>query len=461
MIEDFLLNNEFASTFGLYSTEEMFDFLRYFSGMKHLTADIVLLEKLGSGGMAEVYAGQLNGLNGFQKSVAIKMPYPQVVSEPHFRELFLNEAKLTAKLVHPNIAQTFQVGEAEGIPFIVMERIKGETLKELVETSKRTKKLISWQQACRIVDQIACGLHYAHTFVDEATNSQIKVIHRDLSPHNVMLDQFGNVKLLDFGVSRALEGAADQTVTKHLAGKAAYLSPEMVKGLPIDERSDLFSLGVIFYELLTGERLFKGQNDYESIKNVIEIEPGDILAVRTDVPKEVNGIIKGLLQKDANKRIQRALEIRNLISPLLRSETIGSVYSTCAIDQMQKPSDNTLTDAKVPMQKQSEPRRLKTAVLTTLGVLLIIFALANFKRSPTIQSPPSRNIAQVAGQSVNTQFDPDSCPIIGNVITKIYHGRGDRDYLRMVTGSETAHSHHQCFNSEQDALQHGFRKSKR
>ncbi len=264
-----------------------------------------LIEQVGIGGMAEVYRGKRVGLEGFEKTVAIKRILPHLSNDQRFQKMFLSEAKNGAKLNHPNIVQIYDVGNIDGVFFIAMEFMKG---KSLAEVMKDYGKPFSIPMALFISTSIARGLAYAHQYI---------AAHRDINPHNIFISYDGETKIMDFGISKALEDDTGRTRTTGLVmGKLAYMSPEQVSGMSVDHRTDIFALGVIMYEMLTGKGLFSGENEM-SVLNAINsgvIPP--LAEARDDLPAGLADVVHKALQRDLNERYQTTQELSDKLEQI-------------------------------------------------------------------------------------------------------------------------------------------------
>ncbi len=280
-----------------------------------------LIEQVGVGGMAEVYRGKRVGLEGFEKTVAIKRILPHLSNDQRFQKMFLAEAKNGAKLNHPNIVQIYDVGNIDGVFFIAMEFMKG---KSLAEVMKDYGKPFSLSMALFISTSIARGLAYAHQYI---------AAHRDINPHNIFISYLGEAKIMDFGISKALEDDTGRTRTTGLVmGKLAYMSPEQVSGISVDHRTDIFALGVIIYEMLTGKGLFSGDNEM-SVLNAINrgvIPPLD--EARDDIPTGLADVVHKALQRDINARYQTTQEISDQLEQI--AATVEKFSSTDMVQFM-------------------------------------------------------------------------------------------------------------------------------
>ncbi len=229
-----------------------------------------LLERINVGGMAEVFMAKTFGVEGFERLVAVKRILPNIAEDTEFIQMFVDEAKIAVQLTHANIVQVFDLGKVADSYYIAMEFVHGRDLRALFDRCRHEGEPMSVAQACFIVMKVCEGLDYAHNKRD-AQGTELHLVHRDVSPQNILVSYDGELKLVDFGIAKAA-GKASKTQAGILKGKFGYMSPEQVRGLPIDRRSDIFSLGIILYELLTGERLFVGESDFSTLEKVRNVE---------------------------------------------------------------------------------------------------------------------------------------------------------------------------------------------
>ena len=239
-----------------------------------------ILERIASGGMAELYKAKRTGVEGFQKIVAIKKILPHLADDEAFVTMFADEAKLAAQLNHPNIIHIYDLGKIQaGGYFIAMEYVDGRDLQTIQQSGRALGIPLPVPLAVYVASKVASALDYAHRRRD-AEGHELNIVHRDVSPQNILISYEGDIKLCDFGIAKAASKAS-KTQSGALKGKIQYMSPEQAWGKPIDRRSDLFSLGVVLHELLTGERLFGGDTDINVLEKVRERRGGTPLAVRT------------------------------------------------------------------------------------------------------------------------------------------------------------------------------------
>lgn len=267
-----------------------------------------LTEKIATGGMAELYRAKRVGVAGFEKLLVIKKILPHLSHHEEFVSMFINEAKIAAQLTHPNIVQIFDLGKIENSYYIAMEYVWGKDLKAVLKKGRESNLPVSIEHVAQIISKACGALDYAHKKKDLKGN-ELNLIHRDVSPQNILISYEGDVKIVDFGIAKAASKTSD-TRTGVLKGKIAYMSPEQAWGKPIDRRSDIFSLGVVFYELLTGEMLFKGDTDLNTLEKVREAHVAPPTKFNKEIPKEIEDILLRALAKDAEKRYQSAAEMQ-------------------------------------------------------------------------------------------------------------------------------------------------------
>jgi len=262
-----------------------------------------LLRPIGAGGMAEVFLARQTGLGGFEKNIVVKRILPNLSVDHSFVEMFLQEAKLSARISHPNVVQIFDVGREGTQYFIAMEYVKGWDLNAILRLCMRLQMPFPVELAARVVANICAGLHAAHSATDEH-GRPVAIIHRDVSPHNVLVSSDGQVKLTDFGIAKALEGGS-RTPTSTLKGKLSYMSPEQVRadGSPMGPRSDLFPAALILYQCLTLEQLFRRESEFATLKAILQ-DPIPSVASRrpNDVPPHVDAILEKGLARDPEQR---------------------------------------------------------------------------------------------------------------------------------------------------------------
>lgn len=272
-----------------------------------------LVQLLDAGGMAEIFLALERGPHGFERVIVVKRALPHLAQKPAFRDMFLQEARWVAGLTHPNIVQIHELGEADGTAFIAMEHVPGVSFRELVSTASRSGKPVPLGVVVGLMAQACAGAHAAHELRD-AQGQLLGLVHRDISPHNLMVTGGGHVKLLDFGIAKATEIGVDTTRPGALKGKVHYMSPEQVQAQRLDRRSDVFALGIVAWELLTLKRLFKRENELATMQAIAAGEAPRPEQVRADVPPALASALMQALLVDRDQRfadadgLRRALE---------------------------------------------------------------------------------------------------------------------------------------------------------
>lgn len=262
-----------------------------------------LQELIARGGMAEIYRASMPGIEGFEKTVAIKKILPHLAEDDEFIDMLVDEAQIIEKLDHANIAQVFDLGKIDGSYYIAMEYIHGVDLDAIIDELAEHDALLPYEHTAHILANICDGLHFAHNKTDE-NGDPLDVIHRDVSPHNVMLSFAGDVKIIDFGVAKAAD-QQDKAESDSVKGKLLYMAPEQAKSdEQLDGRADLFAVGLCAYKMLTDTLPFRGDNEFEVYDNVINADIPPPRQLQPDVPKRLNDIVMKLLQRDPDARYQ-------------------------------------------------------------------------------------------------------------------------------------------------------------
>ncbi|WP_164010162.1 serine/threonine protein kinase [Pyxidicoccus trucidator] len=260
-----------------------------------------LIRKLATGGMAEVFLAKAEGPGGFEKTLVLKRILPHLVEDPSFVEMFLGEARLVAGLNHPHIVQIFDFGEAEGSYFLAMEFIDGPNLRRWERQAASKGVKLPPAICARVVAAAAEGLAFAHDFRDPATGEPLGLIHRDVSPDNILVSRQGAVKVVDFGIAK-VAGQKHRTQTGIVKGKVAYMPPEQVTAAPLDRRVDVYALGVVLYELLTGRLPFESASELGMMKAIVSDAPVPATRYRPDLPRVLQSILTTALAKDREGR---------------------------------------------------------------------------------------------------------------------------------------------------------------
>jgi serine/threonine protein kinase len=282
-----------------------------------------LLERVATGGMAEVFRAKRKGVEGFEKTVAVKRILPHLSSNKEFIEMFVAEAKMVASLSHPNIVQIFDLGKIDDTYYIAMEFVEGRDLRTILTRARNRNTLPGVDLAALMAARVSAALEYAHRQRD-SEGRELKIVHRDVSPQNILISDEGEVKLVDFGIAKAATKAS-HTDSGSLRGKLLYMSPEQAWGKPLDKRSDLFALGAVFFEALTGHLLFSASSEMSVLERVREARFVPPSSLNPAVPIELEAVAMRLLNKNPAERYQDASEVLlDIDSYLRRRPAVGS-----------------------------------------------------------------------------------------------------------------------------------------
>lgn len=324
-----------------------------------------ITERLDQGGMAEVFRGVAESMQGFKKAVAIKRILPSLTKNEKFVAMFLDEARLSLFLQHANIVQVFDISKTpDNAYFLVMEYIDGCNLKTLIERQRQKGRRLELAHSIYIMTECCKALNYAHLLENPETNEPLGIVHRDISPPNILLSKNGEVKLVDFGLAKANSQieSTDQGVVK---GKFSYLSPEAASGLEVDRRADVFAVGILLWEMFTGHRLFYGETDYQTVELVRQARIPAIAAHAPEIDAELEAIVRKALARDANDRYQSAADLGDALTQFLFSHRmkvsardVATLVRDAQLEMMRKRSSipkESLIDALIldEMQKMT------------------------------------------------------------------------------------------------------------
>ncbi|WP_414639333.1 serine/threonine protein kinase [Archangium sp.] len=251
--------------------------------------------------MAEVFLAKAAGPMGFEKTLVVKRILPELAEEPAFVQMFLSEAKLAARLTHPNIVQIFDFGQSEGAYFLAMEYIDGPSLRMLIKRAVAQELALPSTVCARLISLACEGLAFAHDFADPDTGEPLSLIHRDISPDNILLSRQGAVKVVDFGIAKAA-GQSHKTESGVVKGKLAYMPPEQLRAKVVDRRADVYALGVVLYELLTGQRPYSSESDAGLMQAILYEPPIPAAQVRPDLPQPLRRILGKAIAKEREQR---------------------------------------------------------------------------------------------------------------------------------------------------------------
>ncbi|WP_438033134.1 protein kinase domain-containing protein [Sorangium sp. So ce204] len=334
----------------------------------HTLGRYELLVPIALGGMASVWAARTGGQ--LPRIVAVKLLRAELSDDPDFEAMFLDEATLVSQIHHPNVAETIDVGEEDGVLYQVMELIDGEPLNLVLRESKARGGL-PLPFALRIVAEAALGLHAAHE-LRGGDGKPVGLVHRDVSPQNILVGYDGSVKILDFGVAKAASNL-QRTQVGQVKGKYAYMSPEQAGSEPIDRRTDVFTLGIVFYQLVTGKHPFHAENDPATVRRICDkaaAEPPRTLV--PSLPEDVGRIIMRMLAKPRDERFATMAELRQSIeqlspaTPIATSDELGALMQQmlgprgerrrAAIQEAMQIARERALDSDYPQSQQSSPQ---------------------------------------------------------------------------------------------------------
>jgi eukaryotic-like serine/threonine-protein kinase len=343
-----------------------------------------LLRLIASGGMAEVYLARQAGAAGFEKLVCLKRILPHLARDRQFVEMFLNEARLAARLDHPNIVSIYDLGEANGNYFIAMEFIDGPSLRAVAKRARERGERLPIAEVVKIVSMAAGGLHYAHDLAD-ADGRPLGLVHRDISPDNILVHRNGMAKVVDFGIAKAANSSG-RTRTGALKGKVAYMPPEQLRGDPLDRRADVFALGVVLYEMIAGRRPWEGDSDVSLIGQIMTEEPKPLLALRPDAPAGLTAVLDRALAKEREARYSSCHDLQADLEALLVS--LGKTITAARVSDFAKAYEEP-----VPAPDESTGAAMK-ALEAEMNLSGPTAAVAGRRASPreprtTVLPPPA------------------------------------------------------------------------
>lgn len=307
----------------------------------------VLVDRIGEGGMAEVFRAVMPGAEGFRRTLVVKRIHPQFSGATSFVEMFVQEAQICSLLNHPNIVAVYDFGQIEGSHFLAMEYLRGRNLQAVMRKLRETHQACPVAVATYVAREVALGLAYAHE-LGGPDGRPLNIVHRDVSPSNIMCLTTGGVKLLDFGIAKALgERGEDPQEAASFKGKLSYTAPERLRQEPLDSRSDLFSLGIVLWEMLTGRRLFRGTDEVETMKNVIGAEVPPPSSLRPDVPEVLDAIVLRSLARDPAARYQTAQEMADALEAVLAE---SKYHSKMLPGLLRSLFGNSLKTGQMPLE---------------------------------------------------------------------------------------------------------------
>jgi eukaryotic-like serine/threonine-protein kinase len=341
-----------------------------------------LLTPIASGGMATVWLARLLGKRGFEKLVAIKTIRTEFSDDPRFEEMFLDEARIASGIQHPNVAQITDLGEERGVLYIVMEWVDGESLAKLRKAALKRGIPVPLGVALRVLADACAGLHAAHELRD-AKGENLGIVHRDISPHNILVSSTGVVKVIDFGIAKAKNRMAKETGTGVVKGKVAYMAREQAMGVDVDRRVDIWAIGVCLYELIAGELPFDGDNQLEIFQNVISLNKRPYIEGAT--PAVIDDILDKALARIPEERYKTAAAMERALEEAIQALGVdGSAEAVASFVQ------ENLAD-RFAKRQELVHRALESAARRVLpnSVSEIDLHTDDFRVISSISGPPS------------------------------------------------------------------------
>jgi serine/threonine-protein kinase len=393
-----------------------------------------LIAELGRGGMSEVYLAVVAGPAGFNKLVVVKLIKGDLAEDPEFISMFLEEARLSARLSHPNVVQTNEVGEFHGRYYIAMEYLEGQPYSRVLHRLGRDRGL-PLGMSLRIMSDVLSGLQYAHELVD-FDGSPLSVVHRDVTPHNIFVTYDGQVKVVDFGIAKAMN-SSHETRTGMLKGKVGYMAPEQAKGERVDRRADIFSVGVMLWEAATGRRMWKGMNEVQILHQLLAGDIPSPRTIRPDISQQLESIIMRSVAIDREQRPRTALDLQAELEDLM-----DSGHERATLREVGKMLNQTFLDERTKLKAIIEQQLAHSAALPTAAY----------------QQMALPNVAQInptaTGELPRHSFGPPSgIPQVGHPMQNTGSASGNS-----VSGNTGAHAH-LSYSGQMPMSQSGQRQS--
>ncbi len=379
----------------------------------------LLLERLNVGGMAEVFVAKAFGVEGFERILAIKKILPTMAEDEEFITMFIDEARISVQLSHANIVHIHELGKHDDAYYIAMEYVSGKDLRAILERFRRRREIMPTAMAVFVATKICEGLEYAHRKKD-ARGQELQIIHRDVSPQNILISYEGEVKIIDFGIAKAAN-RSQKTQAGILKGKFGYMSPEQVRGLPIDRRSDIFAVGVILYEMLTGEKLFVGESDFSTLEKVRNADVASPRQFNPDIPAGLEKVVLKALAREADDRYQWGSDLQeDLMRFLLAGDAIYSAKHLSAFvkdafaEDLLKENEKLERFASVERPESVESSGITTSARTgarpkaTTGVPIPRPSISSRPSSPPVLVPAGGAVASGGPAKATINIPPPS-----------------------------------------------------
>ena len=359
--------------------------LRNVSAQYEQFGKYVLLEKLATGGMAEVFLARGSGAGGIGKFFAIKRILPQYADSPEFIEMFKAEAKIAINLKQSNIVSIHEFGVEKGQFFLVMDYVEGRNLRQILNKMKKVNLQFGIDQIVFVIKEVAAGLEHAHRCIDGATGKPLNITHRDMSPQNVMVSFDGEVKIVDFGIAKA-ESQLETTRAGTLKGKFGYMSPEQADGQNVDLRTDIFSLGIVLWELLANDRLFVANNEMNTLRKIRDCQIPSLRKINPNIHAELERIVQKALARDRNLRYQTGAAFQRDLNRFLNRQ-----YPDFSAQDFSAFIRSVFTDEIMALRKR-----------------LVEYAKVNLNISLSVPSNINTVVNFETGETTNSQLSPNT-----------------------------------------------------
>ena len=355
-----------------------------------------LIAEIASGGMATVFLARLSGAGGFQRFVAIKRLHPHLSGDSEFVQMFLDEARLAARLHHPNVVPILEIGESPQGYYLVMEYVEGDTLARILARSAQAGRMLPPPVSMRVCLDAIMGLHVAHELKDD-DGQPLSIVHRDVSPQNILIGMDGSARITDFGVARA-STRLSTTRTGQLKGKLAYMAPEQARGQQVDRRADVFAMGIVLWECLAQKRLFKGEGEAETLNRVLYEPIPQLRQANPDVAPALADVVMKALDRDADKRWRTASDLADALEKAARDAgALGSHKDVAAhLDSVLGTDISAQRDAVRAWLARSEPSQRFSASLPHMATPS---QTTKPEGGPSTVSSVSSAVLQVPGSS--------------------------------------------------------------
>lgn len=401
----------------------------------------LLVERLAAGGMAEVFLAKSTGAVGISKFLAIKRILPQYSDNPEFIDMFKEEARIAMNLNHGNVVTIYDFGVESRQFYLVMEYVEGQNLRQILNHLKKEHKEFAIEQCIYIAKQVAAGLDHAHRCIDSSTGRPLNITHRDMSPQNIMISFEGEVKVVDFGIAKA-ETQMEHTRAGTIKGKFGYMSPEQAEGYQVDARTDIFSLGIVLWELLAQDRLFTGSSEAATLRKIRDCQIPSLRRINPAIPPELERIVNKALSKDKSLRYQAASALHRDLNRFLNiqfpefSAQDFAVFMKSAFSQMYIENRKKQVEYAKLQGPTAEDRTLVTKTDTKTDTFQSSQAqqAAEQSRSSVQQTAPApaQTAAPVAAQPPATSQQAVPSPtqsqvVLGNTSPSIKSGKPRED----------------------------------